>query len=84
MHTMAQASLDTLERQFWELVTAGDVPMEVHAALDLDTREVGSGFTLPGARSGDTKNHPWNLHNLPNVPGCVCLCLFSQSSTWRS
>ena len=76
---MWQASLETLERQFWELVTAGDVPVEVHAALNLDTRQVGSGFTLPSARSGDTKAHPWNLHNLPAVTGCAGLLLSTPS-----
>ncbi len=70
----SQATLPDLEHEFWQLVTAGDVPVEVHSAFDLDTRTVGSGFTLPTARAGDTKTHPWNLNNLPRVKGYGVVC----------
>lgn len=41
---MLQASLETIEAEFWKVVEAADEPVEVLYGADIDTTITGSGF----------------------------------------
>jgi hypothetical protein len=41
-----QASIEDIEREFWDVVEAGEEPVEVMYGADLDTSVMGSAFPV--------------------------------------
>ncbi|XP_077540973.1 lysine demethylase 5 isoform X6 [Haemaphysalis longicornis] len=77
-------STETVEKEFWRIVSAVDEDVTVEYGADLHSMEHGSGFPtknssdlLPGDETGaspvaqDYMNSGWNLNNLPVVDGSV-------------
>lgn len=60
---------EAVEREFWRLVSSLDEDVTVHYGADLHSMDHGSGF--PPRGDLDYGASPWNLNNLPVLPGSV-------------
>ena len=61
--------LAVVEREFWRIMSSLEDPVTVEYGADLHTNEYGSGFVT---NPDDIESaNPWNLNNLPVLPGSV-------------
>lgn len=74
-HLAVQATVEEIEQAFWDIVEAGEEPVEVMYGADLDTSVMGSAFHTKGVDGSLPLDEddslyatsPWNLNNLPSL-----------------
>ena len=71
LHGVLQVPWQAIEEAFWNIVEEGEEEVEVLYGADLDSTIFGSAFPTRTGRMQDSKyaESPWNLNNLPRLPG---------------
>ena len=66
-----QVPWQAIEEAFWNIVEEGEEEVEVLYGADLDSTIFGSAFPTRTGRMQDSEyaESPWNLNNLPRLPG---------------
>ena len=74
-----QVPWQRIEEAFWNVVEEGEEEVEVLYGADLDSTIFGSAFPTKTGRMQDSKyaESPWNLNNLPRLPGKAASLLAS-------
>lgn len=66
-----QVPWQAIEEAFWNIVEEGEEDVEVLYGADLDSTIFGSAFPTRNGRMSESgyADAPWNLNNIPRLPG---------------
>ena len=70
-HMHVQVPWQAIEEAFWNIVEEGEEDVEVLYGADLDSTIFGSAFPTRNGRMSESgyADAPWNLNNIPRLPG---------------
>ena len=77
-----QVPWQAIEEAFWDIVEEGEEDIEVLYGADLDSTIFGSAFPTRNGRMSESEyaDAPWNLNNIPRLPGSpLCTCAYLAS-----
>ena len=81
-----QVSWEAIEEAFWSIVEEGEEDVEVLYGADLDSTIFGSAFPTRSGRMSESEytDAPWNLNNIPRLPGTPSAVMRHHASPHQS